>query len=116
MSNIEEKTKPERAYEVKGIPVHAYLIENGEFQWIPTFQACGNKDNAQRVLEVLKKMTENRRAVWASRLDKEQAKMTCPVIRKDADLCKQFDDFCTTNSRSKSKKAEKKKGGEIPNE
>ena len=116
MNNVEEKTKPERAYEVKGIPVHAYLIENGEFQWIPTFQACGNKENAERVLEVLKKMPEDRRAVWASRLDNEQTKMTCPVIREEADLCKQFDEFCATYSRSKSKKAEKMNGGETSNE
>lgn len=116
MSNVEEKTKREEVYEVKGIPVHAYLIETGEFRWIPTFQACGNKENAERVLEVLKKMPEDRRAVWASRLDKDQAKMTCPVISKEADLCEKFDEFCAAYSRSKPEKAEKMKGGEMPNE
>lgn len=116
MGDSEEKTKQEPVYKVKGIPIHAYLIETGEFRWIPTFQACGDRENAKKTLEVLKKMPEDRRAVWASRLDKKQAKMTCPVIRKEADLCKEFDEFCAAYSRSKPERAEKMKGGEMPNE
>jgi len=112
----EEKTRQERVYEVKGIPIHVYLIETGEFRWIPTFQACGDKENAKKILEVLKKMPEDRRAVWASRLDTEQAKMTCPVIRKEADLCKEFDEFCAAYNRPKLKETDKRKGGEPTNE
>jgi len=32
MSDSEEKAKQEHTYEVKGIPVHAYLIDTGEFR------------------------------------------------------------------------------------
>lgn len=103
MDDSEEQTKHERTYELKGIPINAYLIETGEFRWTPTSQACSDKENAKKILEVLKKMPEDRRAVWASRLDKEQAKITCPIIRKEADLCKEFDEFCDAYKRPKSK-------------
>jgi len=111
----EEKTKQEHVYEVKGIPVHAYLLETGEFRWIPTFQACGDKENAKKILEVLRKMPEDRRAVWASRLDTEQAQITCPIIRKEADLCKEFDELCAAYSKPKLKSTDQKNGGEHAN-
>jgi len=101
---------------VKGIPVQAYLIENGEFRWIPAFQACGDREKAEEMLGVLKKMPEDRRRVWASRLDTEQTKTRCPVIRKEADLCKKFDEFCAAYSKPKLKRTDKRKGGEMPNE
>lgn len=98
MSDVEEKTQQEPVYSVKGIPIHAYLIETGDFRWTPTSQACGDRENAKKTLEVLKKMPEDRRAVWGSRLDTEQAKILCPVITKEADLCKEFDEFCAAYS------------------
>jgi len=116
LSNVEKKTKRERVYEVKGIPIHAYLIDTGEFRWIPTFQACGDRENAKKILEVLKKMPEDRRRVWASRLDMEQTETICPVIRKEADLSKEFDEFCAAYSKPKLKRTDKRKGGEMPNE
>ena len=116
VGDSEEKTKHEPVYNVKGIPIHAYLIETGEFRWIPTVQACCDKENAKKILEVLKKMPEDRRAVWASRLDTEQAKTKCPIFREEADLCKEFDEFCAAYNRSKLKRADKRKGGEPPNE
>ena len=61
MSSAEEKTKNEQAYYMKGIPIHAYLSENGEFRWIPAAVACSNKENTKDILEVLKKMPEDRR-------------------------------------------------------
>ena len=117
MGESEEKTRQERVYEVKGIPIHVYLIETGEFRWIPTFQACGDKENAKKILEVLKKMPEDRRAVWASRLDTEQAKTTCPVIRNETDLCEEFDQFCAAYNKPNLKRPDTKApGGEMPNE
>lgn len=116
MADSEEKTKQEPVYNVKGIPIHAYLIETGEFRWIPAVQACGNKENTKRILEVLKKMPEDRRAVWASRLDIEQTKMKCPIISKEADLRKEFNEFCAAYNRSKLKRTDKTKGGEPSNE
>jgi len=116
VGDSEEKTKHEPAYKMKGIPINAYLIETGEFRWIPTAQACGDKENTKRILEVLKKMPEDRRAVWGSRLDIEQTKMKCPIIRKEPDLCKEFDQFCAAYDRTNLKRTHKKKGGEMPNE
>jgi hypothetical protein len=116
MSDSEEKTKHEPVYSMKGIPIRAYLSETGEFRWIPAFQACSDKENAKNILEVLQKMPEDRRAVWASRLDTEQAKMTCPVIRSEADLCKKFDEFCNAYNKPKSKAIDQGKGGEVANE
>lgn len=115
MDDSQDK-KQEPVYTVKGIPIHAYLIETGEFRWTPTSKACGDKQNAKRILEVLKKMPEDRRAVWASRLDTEQTKTRCPIIRKEADLCKEFDEFCAAYNRTKLKKTDKRKGGELSNE
>ena len=111
LSNPEE-TKQEPVYKVKGIPIHAYLIETGEFRWIPTSQACSDKENAEKILKVLKEMPEDRRTVWASRLDKEQAKINCPVINKEVDLCKEFDEFCASYSKPKSERNEKGGGGQ----
>ena len=114
MADSEEKTRQEPVYTVKGIPINAYLIETGEFRWTPTSQACGDKENARKILQVLKKMPEDRRKVWASRLDTEQAKMACPIIRKETDLCEEFDQFCAAYNKSKSKRTDK--GGGMPNE
>ena len=90
MANPQEK-KTEPPYEIRGVPVHAYVTESGEFRWIPTAQACSDRSNAERILEVLRKMPDDRRAVWASRLDLEQTKKSCPVIRDE--LCSDFDEF-----------------------
>jgi predicted class III extradiol MEMO1 family dioxygenase len=119
MSNSEEKTKQEHTFEIKGIPVHAYLIETGEFRWVPTAQTCGDKENAKKILEVLKKMPEDRRAVWASRLDTEHTKTKCPIIRTEPDLCKEFDELCAAYNKPKLETPHKKNahaGGDFPNE
>jgi len=42
-----EKAKQEPVYRVKGIPANVYLIENGEFRWIPASSACGDKEKAK---------------------------------------------------------------------
>jgi len=96
----EENEKPkDQVYVMKGIPVHAYLTETGEFRWIPAFEACGDREKAKRIVEVLKKIPADRRAVWAQRLDLDEAKVTCPVIRKEVDLCKEFDELCAAYSK-----------------
>jgi len=99
---MSEETEKESPYQMKGIPVNAYLIETGEFRWIPKTQACTNKEKARQILEVLKKMPDDRQRVWASRLDIEQTKTKCPVIRKEADLCREFDEYCSAYDLHKS--------------
>jgi len=115
--NEESKKPKEPIYVPKGIPVHAYLTDTGEFRWIPAFEACGDRETAKRIVEVLKKIPADRRAVWAQRLDLEEAKTTCPIIRKEADLCKDFDDLCAAYSKPVgTKPGEEHKGGESSNE
>jgi len=115
--NEEDEKPKEPVYVMRGIPVHAYLNETGEFRWIPAFEACCDSAKAQRIVEVLRKMPADRRAVWAQRLDLEEAKVACPVISREADLCKQFDDLCTAYTKSLGDRPdEKRKGGESLNE
>jgi hypothetical protein len=110
LSNAEEKTKKEQAYFMKGIPIHAYLSENGEFRWVPATIACDSKENTKDILEVLKKMPEDRRAVWASRLDRDQTKTSCPILRDNTDICQEFDEFCTAYDKldQKTKKEQRR--------
>jgi len=110
----EESEKPKQpVYVMKGIPVHAYLTETGEFRWIPAFEACGDREKARRIVEVLKKIPSDRRAVWAQRLDLEEAKITCPVIRDEVGLCKEFDDLCTAYRKPLTNKESDEKRGEV---
>lgn len=104
MDNPQDKPKNEHAYYMKGIPIHAYLSENGEFKWIPNATACNNKENTQNILEVLNKMPEDRRKVWASRLDKQQTMTTCPIIQNEPDLRKEFDEISTAYNKPKTEK------------
>jgi chromatin segregation and condensation protein Rec8/ScpA/Scc1 (kleisin family) len=97
---------------MKGIPIYVYLNETGEFRWIPTSEACDDKEKAKEILKILRKMPEDRRAVWASKLDQDEAKTKCPVIPKEADLCKEFDDLCSSYNRPKPEKSKEKEGGE----
>jgi len=115
MSEQTEK-RSEHVYTMKGIPVNVYLSETGEFRWIPASPACEDKEKAKEILEVLKKMPEDRRAVWASRLDTAQIETTCPIIRKEADLCNEFDEFCAAYNKPKPKITEQKERRWSPNE
>jgi hypothetical protein len=116
LSNAEEKTKNEQAYFMKGIPIHAYLSENGEFRWVPAAIACSSKENTKDILEVLKKMPEDRRTVWASRLDRDQTKTSCPILRDNTDICQEFDEFCAAYDKLDQKKPRKNNGGDVVNE
>lgn len=107
----ETSKKPRDTYELKGLPILAYLVETGDFKWIPTCDACATKENSEKILEVLRKMPEDRRKVWAQRLDLEQAKITCPVIRRESDLCEEFDELCAAY-KPPNRIKEKPEGGE----
>jgi hypothetical protein len=115
----ESEKHSEHIYTMKGIPVNAYLSETGEFRWIPAPPACSDKTKAKEIIEVLKKMPDDRRTVWASRLDTDQIATTCPIIRTETDLCKEFDQFCAAYSKPKLETPDKKNahaGGDFPNE
>lgn len=103
MGKSEEEEKFQPFYKMKGIPVHAFLIETGEFNWIPVQQTCSNSEKAKEILEVLKKMPEDRRAVWATRLDIKQTREICPIIKNEENLSKEFDEFCSTYNKLKTK-------------
>jgi len=110
--STQEKPK-EHVYTMKGIPVLAYLTETGEFRWVPAFEACCDTEKAKRIVEVLKKIPPDKRAVWAQRLDLEEAKIKCPVIGSEVELCREFDDLCAAYTKPVGNKVdEKRKGGE----
>jgi hypothetical protein len=113
LSNAEEKTKDQQTYYMKGIPIHAYLSENGEFRWVPT--SCDDEEKARMTLGVLKKMPDDRRDVWGSRLDREDTIARCPVIKNEPELSKEFDEFFAAydkNRRKPKQIAEPRDGGE----
>lgn len=110
MSDVQDKTKQERVFEIKGIPIDAYLTETGDFRWIPASEGCDCVEKTERILEVLKNMPEDRRNVWASRLDLKETKLTCPKINEKADLCKEFDEICAVYSKPKIQTTNGKRG------
>jgi hypothetical protein len=114
MDNPQKKPKTQPPYHMKGIPINAYLSENGEFKWIPHPKACTNKENTKNIIEVFRKMPIDRRNVWASRLDKEQTFTTCPIIQNEPDLHKEFDEIAPALNKPKPEKTEK--GGEAQDE
>jgi hypothetical protein len=90
---------------------HARANSNG-FQHL---KPAATKRMPKAFWEVLQKMPEDTRAAWASRLDTEQAKMACPVIGSEADLCKEFDEFCAAydkNRRKPKQIVQQRDGGE----
>jgi len=101
---------------MKGIRIHAYLSENGEFRWVPATVACSSKENTKDILEVLKKMPKDRRTVWTSRLDRDQTKINCPIIRDNTDICQEFDEFCAAYDKLDRKKIRENKRGDVVNE
>jgi hypothetical protein len=107
-----EKTNRERSYMMTGISIEVYITKNGEFQWIPTTQACNDKEKANEILNVLAAMPADKRAVWRSRFDLLDAKKRCPVIRTD--LENEFDKFFTAPDAHATKRTTTKQehGGE----
>jgi hypothetical protein len=112
MDNPQEKPKNKPPYQMKGIPINAYLNENGEFKWIPNPTACTNKEDTKSILDVIKKMPNDRHKVWISRLDKEQTLTTCPIIQKEPDLHKEFDEISAAYNDQNPKNSNKQGGGE----
>jgi hypothetical protein len=108
----EEKRKPEQTFTIKGIPILAYLTETGDFRWIPTPQACNNSEQTRQILAVLNDMPEDRKVVWASRLDIAQTKTNCPIINKEDEIRKEFDALSSTYDAAKLRNAKTNKGGE----
>jgi hypothetical protein len=111
MKNIENIQK-ESAYIMKGLPLLGFLTETGDFRWIPHKDACNSSERARETLEVLKKMPIDRRNVWGTRLDFDKTIATCPIIRQDQDLSKEFDDFCLAYDTSKVKSVKSATKGE----
>lgn len=90
MSN-EEQRRPRQSFTIRGIETLVYLTETGDFRWIPASEACKNSERTRRILEVLDSMPEDRREVWASRLDVAQTKANCPIINQEDEIRREFD-------------------------
>lgn len=58
-----EKKKQEPPYTLKGIPTNSFVIQTGDFGWIPHASACNDKEHALAILEVLGKMPKDKRLV-----------------------------------------------------
>lgn len=107
-----EKKPQEKVYEMKGVPVSAYLNETGEFLWVLASDACSDEDRVKKALTVLNKMPVDRLAIWVSRLDREETIARCPVIQNMPELSKTFDEFLVTHGRKRLKTSQEKDGGE----
>jgi len=112
MSEPKRKTAQPKVYEMNSVSILVYLLDNGEFGWAPTAQTCGDKESAQKFLAVLNKMPGDKRQVWATRLDIEQAMTTCPLVSNDADISKAFSELCDTHSKHRPEKTTTHAGGE----
>lgn len=118
MSEPEDAAKEkERRYRMKGTPVDVYLVGNGEFQWAPAPEACCDKDRTREFLDVLKEMPTDRATVWGTKLDFPETIRRCPLLQKDTDLLKGFDDFVTAIgvNNNKPKTGKQEQGGEKAN-
>jgi hypothetical protein len=111
MENSENKQK-ESKYIMKGLPLHAFLTETGDFRWIPHSDACNSSERARETLQVLKKMPRDRRNVWGTRLDIDKTIAACPIIRQDQSISKEFDEFCEAYDTTNVKNAKPNKKGE----
>jgi hypothetical protein len=113
----DEKTRQETRYRMKGAPVEVYLASNGEFRWAPAPEACCNKDRTREFLDVLKEMPTDKATVWGTRLDFSETIRRCPLLQKDTELLKDFDDFVTAIgvNATKHKTAKQEQGGEKAN-
>ena len=112
----DSKTK-DTVYRVKGVPVNVYIDEAGEFRWVPA--ACADEESMRATLDVLKKMPDDRRDVWGTRLDPEDTITRCPVIKDKPELSQDFDKFCAAydkNKRKPKQTASQEGGGEKANE
>jgi hypothetical protein len=107
-----EKKKQEPPYTLKGIPIHGYLTETGDFKWIPHASACGDKEHALEIPKTLEKMSEDKRHVWATRFDEEKAIAVCPIIHEDKDIAQVFAEFFSPYNPSKLRNIERRPGGE----
>jgi hypothetical protein len=86
---------------MKGMPLNVDIDEAGEFRCVPDSSACEDKEGARTILDIFRKMPEDRRAVWVSRLDHEETFKRCPVIKKDPVLSKEFDECYVAYGKSK---------------
>lgn len=109
-----EKKKQEPPYRMKGIPIHAFLTETGDFRWIPDASACSDKEHALEIPEVMVKMSEDKKRVWASRFDLEKAIAVCSIIKEDQDLSRAFAELFSPQDPSKPRNTKQAAGGEGP--
>ena len=116
MSEAKDKQKDNSDYIIKGFSAKTYLSQTGDFRWTPTAPTCNNIEKAEEFLEVLQKMPTDRRNVWTARLDTQQTLKTCPIIRKNPKLHKNFDQLTAAYNDQNPKNSNKQSGGEKGNE
>jgi hypothetical protein len=113
MSSKEEKEQ-KAPYTLKGIPTNNFLIQTGDFGWVPHASACGDKEHALEILEVLAKMPKDKERVWITRLDLEKTLAICPIIKEDQHLSQAYAEFFSPQDPSKLPNTKQATGGEGP--
>lgn len=101
----DEKTRSSKnkakVYRMKRMPLNVDIDEAGEFRCVPGSSACEDKEGARAILDVFRKMPEDRSGVWVPRLDPEETFKRCPIIKKDPELSKEFDELYAAHGKSK---------------
>ena len=97
----ESSKNKRKVYRMKGMPLNVDIDETGEFRCVPDPSACEGKEGAKTILDVFRKMPQDRREVWVSRLDHEETFKRCPVIKKDPELSREFDELYAAYGKSK---------------
>ncbi len=110
--DVEKKAEKQSVYRMNGVPANVYVLENGEFGWIPSPEACATKETAQKLLEIFRKMPHDKSKVWRTRIDPETAIAACPVVHEDTDLSKQFEELFVPRKKNELESIENTKGGE----
>jgi hypothetical protein len=98
-----EKQKKEPPYTIKGIPIHGFVTGTGDFGWIPDASACGDKEHALEILEVLANMSKDKGRVWIDRFDAEKTIPVCPIIKEDQNVSQAYAELFSPQDPSKSR-------------
>jgi len=111
LNTVDEK-KPEPPYTLKGISHNGFVTETGDFRWIPHLSACGDKEHALEILEILTKMPKDKGRVWIDRFDREKAIAVCRIIKEDQHVSQAFAEFFSPQDPSKLRNTKHVTGGE----
>jgi len=83
----------EKPYKKPEFSAEVNVDSSGEFAWRLQKLSCMTREAALETITALKQMPADRRAVWVKRLDVEESVKGCPILRKDEEVAKAFDEL-----------------------